>query len=68
MAVEPGRSSDSTVEAWPAGPVAPRSWSAGRWLIGLAAAGLLAAGLALWSRHGDAVFTDVILAALAWCF
>ena len=28
----------------------------------------VAAGLVLWSRHGAAVFSDTVLAALAWCF
>ncbi len=29
---------------------------------------LVGAGLLLWSQQGDAVFNDVVLAALAWCF
>jgi hypothetical protein len=29
---------------------------------------LIGAGLLLWSRHGDAVFSDIVLAGLAWCF
>ena len=29
---------------------------------------LVAAGLLLWSQHGAAVFSDTVLAALAWCF
>jgi hypothetical protein len=29
---------------------------------------LVGAGLLLWSRTGDAVFSDLVLAALAWCF
>ncbi len=29
---------------------------------------LVAAGGLLWWRRGDAVFSDVVLAALAWCF
>jgi uncharacterized iron-regulated membrane protein len=29
---------------------------------------LVGAGLLLWSRHGAAVFSDTVLAALAWCF
>jgi hypothetical protein len=29
---------------------------------------LVGAGLLLWWRHGDAVFSDTVLAALAWCF
>ncbi len=29
---------------------------------------LAAAGLLLWSREGSAVFADVVLAAIAWCF
>jgi hypothetical protein len=37
-------------------------------LFGAAAALLLAAGVLMWSRYGPAVFSDVVLAALAWCF
>jgi hypothetical protein len=29
---------------------------------------LVGAGLFLWERHGAAVFSDTVLAALAWCF
>ncbi len=29
---------------------------------------LVAAGLLLWARHGAAIFSDTVLAALAWCF
>jgi hypothetical protein len=29
---------------------------------------LLAAGGLLWWRHGDAVFTEIALSGLAWCF
>ena len=29
---------------------------------------LFAAGGLLWWRHGDAVFTEMALAGLAWCF
>jgi hypothetical protein len=29
---------------------------------------LVGAGLLFWARHGDAVFSDTVLAALAWCF
>lgn len=39
--------------------------------FGLVAAGvacLIAAGGLLWWRRGEAVFGDVVLAALAWCF
>jgi hypothetical protein len=42
-----------------------------RLAIGVAAAAalcLVAAGLLLWSRHGAAVFSDTVMAALAWCF
>jgi len=34
----------------------------------VAALCLVGAGLLLWSRHGAAVFSDTVLAALAWCF
>ncbi len=29
---------------------------------------LMGAGLLLWWRHGASVFSDTVLAALAWCF
>jgi hypothetical protein len=29
---------------------------------------LIGAGLLLWGRHGTAVFSDTVLAAIAWCF
>lgn len=29
---------------------------------------LLGAGGLLWWRHGDAVFSEIALAGLAWCF
>ncbi len=29
---------------------------------------VVGAGLVLWSARGAAVFTDVVSAALAWCF
>ena len=41
---------------------------AGRGLVAAAVVCLVAAGLVLWASRGDAVFTDVVLAALAWCF
>jgi hypothetical protein len=37
-------------------------------LVGGAVVCLTAAGLLLWSRTGEAVFSDMVLAALAWCF
>ena len=40
----------------------------GRALIGAAVACVVAAGILLWSRHGDAVFSDMVLTAVAWCF
>jgi len=47
---------------------APAAGRTGLMLV-LASVGLLvAAGLLLWARNGDAVFGDMILAALAWCF
>jgi len=45
----------------------PRGF-AGRALIGAAVATLVVAGLVLWGSRGDAVFGDMVLAALAWCF
>jgi hypothetical protein len=32
-----------------------------------AGAALIASGLVLWSARADAVFTDLISAAIAWC-
>ncbi|CAA9358286.1 MAG: hypothetical protein AVDCRST_MAG90-3046 [uncultured Microvirga sp.] len=37
-------------------------------LTGAAAAMAVAAGGLLWWRHGAAVFSDVVMAGLAWCF
>jgi len=37
-------------------------------LGGAAVVMLLGAGGLLWWRHGDAVFTEIALAGLAWCF
>jgi len=39
-----------------------------RALLGGAIVCLTAAGLLLWSRTGEAVFSDMVLSALAWCF
>ena len=39
-----------------------------RALVSAAVACLVLAGLLLWASRGDAVFGDVVLAALAWCF
>jgi hypothetical protein len=37
-------------------------------LSGAALLVLIAAGGLLWASQGDAVFTDLMTAALAWCF
>ena len=37
-------------------------------IAALAALCLVGTGLLLWSRQGAAVFSDTVLAALAWCF
>jgi hypothetical protein len=29
---------------------------------------LVIAGLLLWGSRGEAIFSDMVLAALAWCF
>ena len=34
----------------------------------LTAGALVAFGALMWARHGEAVFTDLISAAVAWCF
>jgi hypothetical protein len=46
----------------------PRPSRAGPVLLVGSVACLVGAGLLLWSQQGDAVFNDVVLAALAWCF
>jgi hypothetical protein len=43
------------------------TWS-GTALWAGAAACLVAAGLLLWAVRGGAVFSDMVLSALAWCF
>ena len=40
----------------------------GRVLIVAAVGCAMAAGLLLWSVRGDAIFSDIVLAGLAWCF
>jgi len=45
-----------------------RTSRSGRLLVAVAVAFFIAAGLLLWGRHGAAVFSDTVLAALAWCF
>ena len=37
-------------------------------LVGGGIACLVGAGLLLWTYRGDAVFSDLVLTALAWCF
>ena len=41
---------------------------ASRTLVAAAVTCLVVAGLVLWGSRGEAVFGDVVLAALAWCF
>ena len=45
----------------------PRLGPLGRLLIG-AALLLVVVGGVLWGLRGEAVFSDTVLAALAWCF
>jgi hypothetical protein len=40
----------------------------GRTLAAAAVGCLLLAGILLWASRGEAIFSDVVLAALAWCF
>lgn len=42
--------------------------SPGLWFAGGAAICLLAAGTLLWWHAGEAVFTSMVTAAIAWCF
>ncbi len=37
-------------------------------LVGGAVACFVGAGILLWSRSGDVVFSNLVLNALAWCF
>ncbi len=46
----------------------PRRAMMARALAAAATGCLVAAGILLWSHRGDAVFSDMVLAALAWCF
>ena len=39
-----------------------------RVLIGTAIVCLVLSGVLLWARHGETVFSDLVLAGLAWCF
>jgi len=48
--------------------VRERPRAAGRMLLGAAVMLLAGAGLLLWWSRGAAVFADVMLAAVAWCF
>ncbi len=41
---------------------------AGPAMVAVGVGCLVAAGAVLWWRQGDAVFSDMVLAALAWCF
>jgi hypothetical protein len=37
-------------------------------LVGGAVLSVTVAGLLLWSHRGGAVFSDMVIAAVAWCF
>jgi hypothetical protein len=50
------------------GTAGSRLPSTGSVIIGAGILCLVGAGLVLWAHQGDAVFSDVVLAALAWCF
>ena len=41
---------------------------AARLLLGGTAVTMVAAGLVLWSARGPVIFTDMLSAAIAWCF
>ncbi len=45
-----------------------RRGRAGPVLVVASLASLVVAGLLLWGRSGDAVFADMVSAAIAWCF
>ena len=45
-----------------------RRGRAGSVLVAASLASVVGAGLLLWHRSGDAVFADMVSAAIAWCF
>jgi hypothetical protein len=45
-----------------------RRGRAGPVLVFGSLASVVVAGLLLWDRSGDAVFADMVSAAIAWCF
>ncbi|HEX2552989.1 MAG TPA: hypothetical protein VHL98_04765 [Microvirga sp.] len=57
-----------SVGAGRTGPEEQRRTAAGMVLVLFAVGCLVASGLLLWARRGDAVFSDLVLSALAWCF
>jgi hypothetical protein len=57
-----------STEAEPSGMQVQRTGLVSRALVLGAIACLVGAGLLLWSRQGEAVFGDMVIAALAWCF
>ena len=57
-----------SVGAGRSGPDEQRRTAAGMVLVLFGVGCLVASGLLLWARRGDAVFGDLVLTALAWCF
>ena len=49
-------------------PSGTGSRGAGRALVAGSVVLLLLAGVLLWASRGPAVFADIVLAAVAWCF
>jgi len=62
MKTETATHSETTATAYPSGRLLALA------LGGASLAMLLGAGGLLWWRHGDAVFSEIALAGLAWCF
>ena len=48
--------------------IAAPSSSGARWLLAGTAGCLVGAGLLLWAREGERLFTDGLIAAIARCF
>jgi hypothetical protein len=48
--------------------VSAQSSSGARWLLAGTAGCLVGAGLLLWIREGERLFTDGLIAAIARCF
>jgi hypothetical protein len=60
------RADQAADDSVPQAPITGRGLAFG--LVGAAIAMAVASGGLLWWRHGGAVFSDMVMAGLAWCF